>query len=159
MPDTPTTAAPEELARPRRTPARDVTRKVVILVLIVGSLVGIGVTGMLAVTGSDSTSGNLPDSVDRLIPVSGGEVPRQSPVGLDVAEGYDAYLVINGTEIRTSDDGLVKDLGTGLIQFQPGPGLPIEALENDQNCVVAYVWDRIEGPTTAKPVSWCFSAY
>ena len=145
-----------ERTRPRLS---DPARKALITVLILGALAGIFFTGMYAVTGSDSTSSNLPNYVDRLIPVSGAEVPRQSPVGIDVAEGYDAYLLINGEEIRTTQDGLIKDLGTGLVQFQPAPGFAIESLENGQNCVVAYVWNQVEEESTASPVSWCFNAY
>jgi hypothetical protein len=132
---------------------------VIITVLILGALVGIGLTGRAAVTGSDSSSGDLPDSVERLVPAPDGEVPRQSAVGLDLAEGFDAYLAINGVTVRTVEDGLIKDLGTGLIRFQPAPGLPIEELDTDRNCVVAFVWDRLEDESTAAPVSWCFGAY
>ncbi len=79
-------------------------------------------------------------------------------MGIDVAAGYDAYLIINGTEIRTAEDGLVKDLGTGLIQFVPGPGKPVEALDPEKNCALALVWKQSEGEDTAQPVSWCFTA-
>lgn len=140
-------------------PLPTVARRTIITVLIVGALVGLFFTGKAAVTGTDSTSKSLPDSVDRLMPVSGGKVPRQSSVGIDVADRHDAYLVLNGIEIRTTTDGLVKDLGTGLIRFQPGPGLPVEELADGQNCVLAYVWDRLESEADATPVSWCFTAY
>lgn len=134
-------------------------RRLILTLLIGGALVGLFYTGRIAVTGTDSTSGNLPETVDRLMPVSGGNVPRQSPVGIDVADGHDAYLVINGIEVRDASDGVMRDLGTGLIRFQPGPGLPIESLEDGDNCILAYVWDRLEGEATAQPVSWCFTAY
>jgi hypothetical protein len=143
--------------RPRVGP-RDIARKLIITLVIVGALVGLFYTGRWAVTGPDSTSGSLPDSVERLIPASGSEVLRQSQVGLDVAEGYDAYLVVNGVEIRTAEDGLIKDLGTGLILFQPGPNTPVESLNQGENSVVAYVFDEREGPTVAQPVSWRFEA-
>lgn len=157
---TPPQAAPAgSSSGPTRKPLSDFARRLIILVLIVGSLAGIGLAGTMAVTGTDSTSNNLPDSVDRLIPVSGAEVPRQSLVGIDVAEGHDAYLIVNGVEIRSAEDGLIKDLGTGLVQFQPNTGRPVETLQTGQNCVLAYVWEAIEDPSTAKPVSWCFSAY
>lgn len=126
--------------------------------IIVGALVGLFFTGRWAVTGFDDASESLPDSVDRLIPSSGAEVLRQSPVGIDVADGFDAYLVINGVEIRSADDGLIKDLGTGLIQFQPGEDRPIEELNANQNCMTAFVFDQLEGPESAQPVSWCFDA-
>ncbi|MEI2700010.1 MAG: hypothetical protein V9E94_17345 [Microthrixaceae bacterium] len=136
----------------------DVPRRIIIAVLILGALVGIFLTGRLAITGGNEASGALPESVDRLIPASGSEVLRQSQVGIDVADGFDAYLQINGVEVRTAEDGLIKDLGTGLILFQPGPDRPVEELNPNQNCVTAFVFDQLEGPTTAQPVTWCFQA-
>ncbi len=126
--------------------------------LVIGSLVGIVLVGQMAVTGGNETSEALPDSVDRLIPASGSEVLRQSQVGIDVADGYDAYLQINDTDIRTAEDGLIRDLGTGLILFQPGPGRPVEKLNSDQNCMIAFVYEQLDGPQSAQPVSWCFQA-
>lgn len=126
--------------------------------LIVGSLVGLFLTGKAAVTGGKEVSDALPEVVDRLIPPSGSEVPRQSQVGIDLADGHDAYLQINGVEVRTAQEGLIKDLGTGRVQFQPGPDRPVDKLNSGQNCVVAFVYDKTEGPGTAKPVSWCFEA-
>ncbi len=136
----------------------DLPRRILITLVVLGALTGIFLTGRLAVTGFDDTSGVLPDSVDRLIPPSGAEVLRQSQVGIDVADGYDAYLQINGVEVRNAEDGLIKDLGTGLVLFQPGPDRPIEELNTNQNCVVAFVYDQVDGPSTAQPVSWCFQA-
>lgn len=135
----------------------------IVTVLILGALAGIFFTGRIAVTGLDSSSENLPDSVDRLIPGSGQQVLRQSQVGIDVADGYDAYLQVNGVTISTAAEGLIKD-GTGLVQFQPGPpsetapDRPIETLNQGQNCVTAFVWDQLEGQATAEPVAWCFNA-
>lgn len=143
---------------PTRATNRDILRRVVILVAIVGSLVGIFFTGRAAQTGMGATSAALPKNVDRLIPASGAEVPRQSQVGIDVVDGHDAYLIINGVEIRSEDEGLIRDLGTGLVLFQPGEGKVVEGLNGGRNCVVAMVWDQMEGPTTADPVSWCFEA-
>ncbi len=154
---------PEPAAAPTsprvRRPLGDVPRKIIITLLILGALAGIAFTGKAAVTGSDSATSDQPTFVDQLIPVSGGDVPRQSAVGIDVAEGYDAYLIVNGEEIRTTEDGLIKDLGTGVVRFQPAPGLVIEELETDQNCVVARVWQQVEDESTAETVSWCFTAY
>jgi hypothetical protein len=135
----------------------DASRRAIITVLILGSIVGIVFTVRAAQTGTENES--LPDTVERTIPVAGGEVPRQSLVGIELADRHDAYLVINGVTVRDAADGLIKDLGTGLVQFQPAPGLPVESLESGQNCVVAYVWDQIEDVSTAQPVSWCFTAF
>ena len=117
----------------------------------------------MAVTGTGSTSDALPDSVERLIPASGAQALRQAQVGIDVADGYDAYLQINGVTVRSAAEGLIKD-GTGLVQFQPGPPTPtapdrsIETLNQGQNCITAFVWDQTEGEATAEPVAWCFNA-
>jgi len=165
MSDTPTppdeTASPPVAPRPTRLPRFELdprVRSTIMALLIVGALVGIFFVGRNAVTGADSTSDNLPDSVDSLVPASGSEVLRQSQVGINLAEGYDAYLIINGTEIRTAEDGLIRDLGTGQILYQPGPDKPVEELHPGQNCIVAQVWDVLKTQSTSEPVSWCFDA-
>lgn len=137
---------------------RDGVRRVVWIALILCALVGIFFTGKAATTGLDSASGSLPDQVDRLIPESGAEVLRQSQVGIDVAAGHDAYLIINGVEVKSAEDGLIRDLGTGLVLLQPGPGKAIEVLNEGRNCVIAMVWDQLENEKSAVPVSWCFNA-
>lgn len=126
--------------------------------IIVVALGGLYLTGRAAITGDSNTSEALPDSVDRLIPDSGDEVLTQSPVGVDLASGYDAYLIVNGTEIRNEDDGLTKDLGLGTVQFQPGSDKPVDSLLPEKNCVIAMVWNQSEGEESAEPVSWCFTA-
>lgn len=151
---------PDPAERPRRARVRldDRLRTVIATLLIVGALAGLFFVGRAAVTGTDSTSSALPDSVERLVPASGDEVLVQAQVGLDVADGYDAYLILNGTEIRTAEDGLIRGMGNGLIVYQPGPGKPVESLNSGQNCVVAMVWDELETEDAAEPVSWCFEA-
>ncbi len=153
--------SPEGQTQPLRYPPltrRDIFRRVVIGVAIIAAVAGIYFTGRAATTGLDSTSDGLPDSVDRLIPASGDEVLRQAQVGIDVATGHDAYLIVNGVEIRTVEDGLIKDLGTGQILVQPGVGKTLESLNEGRNCVVAMVWESLQTETTASPVSWCFDA-
>jgi len=135
----------------------DAARKAVITMLILGALAGIFFTGQFAATGTGGGD-DLPEAVQRLDPPPSGEVLVQAQVGLDIDEGYDAYLQINGIDVRTAEDGLIKDLGTGQIRFQPGPDTPVESLNQGTNCVLAFVWDRIEGPDSAQPVSWCFNA-
>ncbi len=155
----PTTAVADPAPHRRRLPElSDTWARVIMAVLIVGALVGIVFTVRNAATGNDATSESKPAYVDRLIPASGSDVLRQASVGIDVAAGYDGYLIVNNKVIRTAADGLVKDLGTGLIQFTPAPGRKVEQLEAQQNCVQAMVWKQSEGEKTAKPVVWCFNA-
>lgn len=136
----------------------DAVRRTLMLLLVLGALVGLGFTARAAVTGSDPTSDALPDDVERLIPAPESEVLSQSRVGIDVRPGYDGYLVVNGTEVRTGEDGLVKDLGSGLIEFQPRQGAALAELNPERNCVTAVIWKQSEGPTASRPISWCFTA-
>jgi hypothetical protein len=154
---TPTVAA-EPPARRRGIAVPQRLQTVIAAVLIVGAFAGLFFVGRAAVTGTDSTSANLPEAVERLVPASGASVLRQSQVGLDLADGYDAYLIINGTEIRSAEDGLIRDLGTGQILYQPGPDKPVETLNAGQNCITAMVWQVLETAATANAVPWCFEA-
>jgi hypothetical protein len=114
-----------------------------------------------SVTGDDETSLSKPSYVERLIPDSGSDVPVQSQVGLDLATGYDAYLDINGVEIRNTvtnptADGLQKTLTVGRIVYVPMPGHRIEKLQSGLNCVTALIWRQEDGQASAKPLRWCF---
>lgn len=128
----------------------------IMALLIIGALAGIVVATMAASTGDDRTSEVLPEYVDRLVPTSGSDVLSQSTVGVDVAEGYDAYLIIDGKEIKTQADGLIRQPNKGIVQYTPGEGRPVESLPSGRNCVTAMVWEITDGPKTAKPTNWCF---
>jgi hypothetical protein len=139
-----------------------VRRSLIAVALVVAAVLLVYVYNH-AVVGSDATSSGLPRGVERLIPESGSNVLTQSTVGIDLAEGFDADLEINGVRItnETDDpdgDGLRKNLTIGRVEYLPGPGKRIERLESTRNCVVAHVWKREDGPTTQQPVSWCFEA-
>ncbi len=141
-----------------RKPMSPRARNAVAAVVIIVAIAGMVLTFRLAVTGDGSTSQALPDSVDRLIPASGDEVLSQSEIGVDLATGFDAYLIVNGTEIRDEGDGLRRELGLGTVTFQPGEGKPVESLQPEKNCVIAMIWPQRDGPDAAEPLSWCFTA-
>ena len=137
-----------------------------VITVLLGLAVGFGAYAVgNSVTGSDNVSTSLPDSVERLIPTSGSEVLKQSEVGVDLALGYDAYLIINGVEIR---DVSSRDNGDGLtrvltpdgytVTYVPGPGKRVEQLEPELNQITAMVWRQESGPETAVPVFWTFNA-
>ncbi|HPU38671.1 MAG TPA: hypothetical protein PLS63_03790 [Microthrixaceae bacterium] len=144
---------------PRRKERRELPDRwayTIMALLILVSIAGIAVAVTIASTGGDKTSEVLPEYVDRLEPTSGSQILQQSTVGVDVAEGYDAFLIVDGKEIKTTADGLVKQLSTGIVQFTPGPGRPVETLPSGRNCVTAMVWLAKDGERTAKPTNWCF---
>lgn len=138
--------------------------------LKVKALLGVLLVAMIAivvyvydnsVTGPDQASLSKPEYVERLIPASGTEVLRQSTIGVDLKEGYDAYLVVNGVTIdnvanEDDDDGLRKAPSLGTVEYVPGPGHRIKELQSPRQCVDAWVWKKLDGPTTATQVNWCF---
>ncbi len=151
-------AAPVPQRRAPRFRVSDATRRALLTVLILSALAGLFFVGRFAQTGTESTATALPESVERVAPPSGSEVLRQASVEIIVAPGHDAVLQINGVRIETAEDGLIKDLGSGLIRYQPAPGLPIESLESGSNTVVAEVWDQTQGRGSAQTVVWSFEA-
>ncbi len=159
-PDDPATgdAPVDTRPAPQRVPRAPLVQRLLIGLLLLVGLVGLVATVRLATTGNAATSSNAPDFVERLIPESGSEVLTQSGVGIDVATGYDGYLILNGTEIRTPEDGLSKDLGSGRIDFTPGEDKVVTELPTGRNCVLAIVWRQSDGPEQSEPVSWCFDA-
>ena len=116
-----------------------------------------------AVTGDEETSQSKPSYVEQLIPASGSEVPVQSQVGLDLRVGYDAYLDVNGVEIRNTvtdptADGLQKTLTVGRVDYTPMKGHRVEKLVSGENCITAFIWKQEDGEDTARPLRWCFTA-
>ena len=135
--------------------------KALLAVLVIAMVVIVVFVYDNMVTGPDQASLSKPEYVERLIPDSGSEVLRQSTVGIDLKEGYDAYLVINGTAIRNDasgedPDGLQKAPSLGTVEYAPGPGRRIESLASPTQCVDAWVWKKLDGEATAKQVNWCF---
>jgi hypothetical protein len=144
---------------------RPVVRRVVVGLLLAAAAGLVVVIANNAVTGSDSVSSTRPASIDRLIPASGSQILRQGQVGVDLAPGYDAYLIVNGVEIRNQaseddPDGLTKSLTPEgyTITYAPGPGRRVESLLPDVNRVTAMVWRQEDGPSSASPTYGTFNA-
>ncbi len=139
-------------------------RRTLLVGLLVVAIVGFVYACDNSVAGNNNVSESKPfPFVERLIPSSGAEVLQQSEVGIDLATGYDAYLIINGVQItnvstKPEVDGLNKTLSVGLVTYTPGPGRKVARLEPELNSVTAMVWKQSDGPATAKPVYWTFNA-
>ena len=142
--------------------------KIAILVIVL-ALAALLVVANSATTGSSAASQSLPDEVDRLIPVSDGTILRQETIGIDVADGYTASLIVNGVAISepiqyregTEElvrDGLVINAETGLYTYTPRKDGLVERFETGKNCVEANVWKSDAEPTSGRTVNWCFSA-
>lgn len=126
-------------------------------VMIVGSVLAL----RYGVSGDDEASLAKPTGVERFIPESGTHNPEQQTVGIDLADGYQAYLIVEGVRIDniTEDpnvDGLHFTPGLQIYEYRPGPGLRVTHLSTPKACVTAMVWRAAEGRDSAKPAAWCF---
>jgi hypothetical protein len=93
--------------------------------------------------------------VERLIPRRNAQVPQQTTIGIDLATGWDASLIVAGVEIPR--DQLVRTPEIGLVEFTPGEDRAVDELEPGQNCVTAVIWSLEEGRGVAdRTIPWCF---
>jgi hypothetical protein len=93
--------------------------------------------------------------VENLLPRRNAQVPQQSNVGIDLLAGWDGVLVINGVIIP--EDQLQVTPEIGLIEFTPGDGKAVEALQPGQNCVSAVIWKIADGRGVSdRTIPWCF---
>jgi hypothetical protein len=98
---------------------------------------------------------SAPDVVEHLVPPARSEQLRQSEIGIDLAPGYEASLVVAGVQIPDDELRLVPE--QNQVFFTPGEGKAIEALEGGQVCVTAVVWKSSVGRGVAdQPFRWCF---
>jgi hypothetical protein len=136
---------------------------------IVGLVVALALTTRaspedLAVTGNPAIEGLLPER--------NAEVLRQTEIGIDLAPGYAAELVIDGVAIPEDEMNILRDVenpnasssargsfGTTLnrFTFQPLEGRAIEELLGDRHCVIAYFWP-LSDPKARQAERWCFFA-
>lgn len=122
---------------------------VVLVVIAVGA-----VFAVVRLAGNDSV--NLDDgAIERLIPAQNDKILQQGKIGLDLADGYEAELMVNGTPIP--DDQLTKTPQLNLVEFQPGPDMVFEQWPAGQNCIVGTFWKSSSGRNQASSRSWCFT--
>lgn len=75
--------------------------------------------------------------VERLYPANGSEQLSQVQVGIDLASGYDAQLVVNGVPIP--EDEVQRRPELNQVFFSPGEGLAVERFEPGLNRVRAVI--------------------
>lgn len=126
---------------------------------------------VVANTGEDDGVRITNPAVEELIPAPDSEVLRQSQVGVDLASGFEAELVINDVPIPPDQVNVLRDptdpeesadqageFGTTINRFvyQPLEGRAVPELKGDENCVVARFWP-LSDPTDIDSVEWCFT--
>jgi hypothetical protein len=127
----------------------------VLLVAAIGAFVGAYLTFAEGEDDPVLRSGGQDEYVESLMPDRNDQVPQQSPVGIDLVNGWTGVLVVNGVEIPQDELNVIQELG--LVEFSPGDGRAVEQLEGGQNCVTAIVWPLSEGRDQGgRNVTWCF---
>ena len=110
-------------------------------------------------------------AIEALLPAPGSEVLRQSQVGIDLASGFDAELVINGVPIPRDQVNILRNAENpdesaeqpgvfaetiNRFLYQPLEGRAVPELKGDENCVVATFWPLAD-PSDVRTTSWCFT--
>lgn len=127
--------------------------------LAIVAAVGALVAGILATeTGDGSTVlvNGRPDVVEHYVPPAGDEVLHQSEIGIDLAPGHEATLILDGVAIPTEELRIVSE--QNQVFFAPAEGRTFAALPSGQNCVTAIVWRSADGRGTPSDLTfqWCF---
>ena len=138
-------------------------------VLIAGALALIVYGFASAQTGDQAVEISDP-AIERVLPMFGALVLRQSQVGADLAPGYRGVLIIDGQEIPTQDAqatgnassdvtvnyDAVFDLAQNTVLFLPREGATIEQFApGDHQATIVY-WKLEESRDEAKTFSWKF---
>ena len=149
--------------------------------LIVSAGVGIGLFVIIMGFNSGATGRDaqrLPDVIERMTPGPGDQVLQQSQIFVDLVDGYNASLTIDGIALDTtrldelSDNGAtpkpgaqveipptaIYDPGNNTIRFLPQEGAPITTLTQGTHTATVTYWKITEGPGKARSFTWEFDA-
>ncbi len=120
---------------------------------------------------------DFPSAIQNVSPVPDAvQVLTQTQVIVDLAEGYEGRLMIDGTELDTVrldelgnanaepgtqvdvPPGVVFEPGNGTLTFTPGEGGPIERFADGTHTATVFFWRIEEGPAAARSFTWTFAA-
>ena len=166
-PDATATPAPPAADGPRPPRRSPWPRRALIAVLLIGATAGL-------VWGSSRAETGLPKSdpdpaIVAQFPPPGAEALRQTSVGVQLADGYDGRLTVNGVAIPEADmEGVIpadspeagsyegnelRPNNRNRVFFQPGPGKAVEELREGRNTITVRYFK--EGrPETGRSVTW-----
>jgi hypothetical protein len=132
-----------------------------------------------SVTGDEEQ--NLPEAIEQIDPVRGAtQVPQQSKVFVDLVNGYQAVLAIDGVELPTVSldtenpesvaggsvpqggqqltlpPGAVFEPGNVTLTFTPGDDELIPEFSTGQHTATVLYWKIEDGRNRARSFSWNF---
>lgn len=130
--------------------------------LVIGLLLAAGI-GIFLLSGRYGVSDSKPkvtdSAVEQYFPTDKSpNVPRQSEIGIDLADGWTGgALIINGIPIP--EDQLRRNDPLNQLFFTPGPGTEIEVLRPGPVYAIATIWRPANSETEAdgRQVRWAFT--
>ena len=117
--------------------------------------IAVGCIVLAARLGTSDTSQLDGGRIQRLIPTPGAKILQQDIIGIDMAPGYEASLVLNGIPLPLDQTYTVPQLNQ--VTFKAGPGKVYDTLPAGQNCLTATYWQSAFGPKVSSVRSWCFT--
>ena len=129
----------------------------------------------VSITGDEATK--LPDEIESISPVPDAvQVLSQANVVVDLAEGYEGTLTIDGVtfptqrldEFNRSNDvapgtqidipaGVLFEAGNDTLTFTPGPDIEITTFSEGNHTVRVVYWRTAVGEQEARSYSWTFN--
>jgi len=153
---------------------RRVNKELLILSLAVGLGLTLVVLGFLAGTTGREALG-YPDAIVDISPAPNDrQVLSQTEISVDLQDGYEAVLVLDGVEVpttplsevagRLAEPGqqidlpptAIYDQGNSLIRFTPSDGAVVESYSVGRHDVTVIFWEIEKGRATARSYSWSF---
>lgn len=134
-------------------------------------LIGFGL--LRSVSGDDVT--NLPDAIEGITPTPDAvQVLAQTNVIVDLAEGYEGRLIVDGLQFETQamedlianpepgtqvdiPPGVVFERGNAVLTFTPGPDIAIERFSEGSHTVQVVYWRTEIGESDARSYTWVFN--
>lgn len=135
------------------------------------ALIGFGL--LRSVSGDDVT--NLPDAIEGITPTPDAvQVLAQTNVIVDLAEGYEGRLIVDGVQFETQamEDlianpepgtqvdipaGVVFERGNAVLTFTPGPDIEIKRFSEGSHTVQVIYWRTEIGESDARSYTWVFN--
>ena len=98
----------------------------------------------------------LPPPLQRVSPLPGDTVARQTAVELDLPAGYEVRFHVDGRAVPNDEVSVVES--TGRWRWQPGSGRSLEQWEGGEH-TVRVEWDRAVGRPDPGSFEWAFRAH
>ncbi|WCO66400.1 hypothetical protein PO878_18030 [Iamia majanohamensis] len=149
------------------------------LFVVLALAVAVGAVVVAVRSGGGSEGGETDAAVVAYDPAPGGQVTRQAPVGVELEQGYDGRLTIDGVDIP--EEQMVGAIVPGseayaalseeqrsqgprpnnknLVKFQPGPGQAITEYDTGSVDITVEYWPIAEGRDASRSTTYTIRVF